>query len=102
MTAKRAFPDHIELITYTAINIILYDGIFNFALITRHDNRMYVAPYYMQITISLFSLALSDILQFFRKRRNFLWKFFRERVFFLFSQPKKNSAMYHELTYVFM
>jgi hypothetical protein len=45
MTAKRAFPDQIELITYTAINIRLYDGILNFALITRYDNRMYVAPY---------------------------------------------------------
>lgn len=43
MTAKRAFPDQMELITYTAINIRLYDGILNFALITPHDNRKYVA-----------------------------------------------------------
>lgn len=47
MTAKRAFPDQMELITYTAINIRLYDGILNFALLTRHDNRTYVAPYYV-------------------------------------------------------
>jgi hypothetical protein len=46
MAAKRDFPDQMELITYTVINIRLYDGILNFALLTRHDNRMYVAPYY--------------------------------------------------------
>jgi len=47
MTAKRAFPDQMELITYTAINIRLYDGILKFVLLTRHDNRKYVAPYYV-------------------------------------------------------